>query len=352
MPLGEKDYYEALGVSHDATPDQIKRAFRKLALKYHPDKNKGNKEAEQRFKEIANAYAVLSDPEKRAAYDRRGTAGVEDMGFHGFESTGDIFSSFGDVFGDLFANRYYREQQPERGADLTTELAVSFREAALGARRELSFTKPLPCRACEGTGSADRRPPQKCTSCNGTGRVSRQNARYGGFFSVSSPCPACGGAGMRVAAPCTTCSGSGAVQGPFHVTVTIPAGVESGATLRLAGKGEPGRRGGPAGDLLIRVSVTPDDVFEREGNNLRYKARVPFTTLALGGEVEVPTLRGQAKMRIPPGTQSGRTLRLGGQGIEGRAGKGDLLVTVEADVPRDLSGRQRELLEELRKLGA
>lgn len=352
MPLNERDHYEVLGVSRDATPEQIKQAFRRLALKYHPDRNKGNKEAEQRFKEIANAYEVLSDPAKRSAYDRRGTAGVEDMGFHGFESTEDIFSSFGDIFGDLFANRFYRQQaRAERGADLTSELIISFREAALGTRRELSFTKPLPCTSCAGTGSADRRAPQRCTRCGGTGHISRQDSRFGGFFSISSPCPSCGGTGTQVGTPCSRCGGSGAVEGPFNVSVTIPAGVETGSVLRLAGKGAPGRRGGPSGDLLLRIRVEPDPDFERRGKDILYKVAVPFTTLALGGEVEVPTLRGRARLRIPPGTGSGRALRLSGQGIHDRDGRGDMLVTVEAEVPRKLTARQKELLEELRNMG-
>jgi len=352
MPLSDKDYYEILGVSKDASPEQVKRAFRKLALQYHPDKNKGDKETEQRFKEIANAYEVLSDPDKRKAYDSRGAAGVEDMGFHGFQTNEDIFSSFGDVFGDLFADRYYgRHPGPEPGRDLTTDVKVSFREAALGARRELSFNKPTTCTVCKGTGSADGQPPQRCSTCGGRGRVSRQDRRVGGFFSISSPCPACGGSGRTVGSPCKACQGTGIVEAPFAVTVSIPAGVETGSVLRLSKQGEPGLRGGPAGDLLIRLTVEPDLVFSRRGDDLLYKATVPFTSLALGGDMEVPTLRGRAKMKIPPGTQSGQTLRLAGQGIARPAGKGDLLVTVEAEVPRKADERCKALLEELRKLG-
>jgi molecular chaperone DnaJ len=273
------------------------------------------------------------------------------MGFHGFETNEDIYSSFGDIFGDIFANRYYRERQgPEPGEDLTANITVSFRDAALGAHRDVSFTKPCQCVHCNGTGSADRRPPQPCNQCGGSGRVSKQNSRFGGFFSVSSPCPACRGTGVRVTSPCAHCAGSGAVEAPFHATVTIPSGVESGSVLSLAGRGAPGRRGGPTGDLLLSITVEPDPVFERRGNDLLYKTAVPFTLLALGGEMDVPTLHGTAKMKIRPGTQSGRTLRLGGQGIASRKGTGDMLVTVEAQVPQQLTERQKELIEELRRL--
>jgi len=313
MPRGGKDYYEILGVKKDASPEEIKKAFRKLALKYHPDRNKGNEEAEQRFKEIANAYEVLSDPKKRKAYDLRGMSGVEGMGFSGFRSTEDIFSAFGDIFGDIFRSpfgdtrRGFRQYQgPERGADLSSDITITFREAALGTRRDLSFQKPSNCDSCNGTGSSDGQ-------------------------------------------TCSKCHGSGTTEAPFSVSVTVPPGVETGSVLRLSGRGAPGRRGGPAGDLLLRIIVQPDTFFKRQKENILCTVRVPFADLALGGQTDVPTLSGTAKMKIPPGTQSGQTLRLAGQGIQGKS-KGDMLVTVEAKVPRALSDRQKELLEEMRKI--
>lgn len=347
----ERDYYEVLGVRKDADPDEIKKAYRKMALKHHPDKNPDNPDAAERFKEAANAYSVLSDGEKRKAYDRRGQAGLDDMGFRGFESQEDIFGSFGDIFGDLFGQRIRRRAPgPRRGADLKYVVWVPLRDSALGARSELGLSKPDPCVVCQGSGSEGGRPPETCPDCGGSGHTSHQGREEGGFFSVTRPCPTCGGAGVRVGDPCPACRGSGRQQTQKTITVTIPAGVNDGAVLRLRGEGEAGVRGGPPGDLLLVIQVEPDPVFRKEGKDVWVEARVPFTTAALGGEIEVPSLRGPAKLKVPPGTQSGQALRMRGGGIGSGKEKGDQIVRVLITVPKNPTPKQKDLLEQLNKL--
>ncbi|WP_162532337.1 molecular chaperone DnaJ [Candidatus Scalindua japonica] len=352
MKAKERDYYEVLGVSNNATNDELKKAYRKLAIKYHPDKNPGDKESERKFKEAANAYEVLSNPEKRRMYDLRGQAGLDDMGFHGFESSSDIFSSFGDIFGDIFGKRFHRGKTgPQQGQDLRYEMKISFTDAALGGEKQLRLTKSEACDACKGTG--DRNGASTvCPQCNGTGQISRQQQPGGGgFFSISSPCPNCNGSGRKVSSPCNTCNGKGRVQKPRSLSVKIPPGIEDSSTLRLSGQGEAGTRGGRAGDLYIHVKIASHPYFEREGLNIRYNAHVPFTKAALGGEIEVPTLSGKATLKIPKCTQSNQMLRMTGQGVKTKSGeKGSQLVRIIIEMPKKLSERQEELLRELETL--
>jgi molecular chaperone DnaJ len=307
----ERDYYEVLGVNRNATNDELKKAYRKLAIKYHPDKNPGDKTAEQRFKEAANAYGVLSDSKKRKMYDLRGSAGLDDMGFHGFESSADIFSNFGDIFGDIFGNRSYRERaRPQKGSDLRHDITISFTDAALGSERQLRFTKSDACDACNGTG-AKNGASTVCPQCNGEGRVAKTRS----------------------------------------LSVKIPAGINNGSALKLSDQGEAGIRGGRAGDLYIHVKIASHPYFEREGLNIQYDAHIPFTKAVLGGEIEIPTLNGKATLKVPKCTQSSQTLRMSGQGIKTKDGRaGNQLVKIVIDMPNKLSERQEELLKELEKL--
>jgi len=341
-----KDYYQILGVSRDANEEEIKKTYRKLALKFHPDRNQGNKDAEAKFKEISEAYAVLSDAEKRNAFDTRGQAGVRDTGFQGFTDVNDIYSSFGDIFGDFFGQRFYTpETRAQAGADLRTDITVSFLDAALGAERDLHFQKEIACPACGGTG-AKPGTAATCPTCHGTGHIVQRSGQAGGFFSVSSACPRCHGSGTT-GTPCADCRGLGKVTKPVAIKLRIPAGAKEGDALRLRGQGEPGLYGGPPGDLYVTLRVTPHEYFTRTDSDIIHEAKVNFITAALGGEIEVPTLRAKAKLKIPPGTQSGQTLRLRGQGIKLRGGKaGDLLVRVLITVPKSLTKRQEELLRE------
>ena len=347
----ERDYYEVLGVNKNAASDEIKKAYRRLALKYHPDKNPGDKEAEGKFKEAANAYGVLSNPEKRKMYDLRGRAGLEDMGFRGFESSDDIFSSFGDIFGDIFGKRFYKEKAgPQRGTDLKYNMTVSFLDAALGCEKQLHFNKMEICDACKGTG-AKNGTSTTCSQCNGTGHVSRQQKPMGVFFTISTSCPSCNGSGRRIENPCPNCHGEGRLSRSRSLSVKIPAGVKDGSTLRLTGQGEAGVRGGGTGDLYIYISISTHPCLERRGLDILYDAKVPFTKAALGGKIEVPTLRGKAILKIPKCTQHDQVLRMAGQGIKAKKGKGgDLLVKIIVAVPKELSQKQEELLQELSKL--
>jgi len=342
------DYYEILGISKDAKDEDIKKAYRKLALKYHPDRNPDNKEAEEKFKKMSEAYAVLSDPEKRKAYDTRGWAGVRDTGFEGFRDVDDIFSSFGDIFGDFFGRRFYTaEARAAPGADLRSAVSVSFMDAALGTERELRFQKSTACPQCGGSGAKPGTQPQTCPKCGGSGHAVRRDGRMGGFFSVSSACPQCNGEGKIITEHCTACHGAGSVVKPVTITLRVPAGTGDGDVLRLRGQGEAGAHGGPPGDLYVTVRVAPSDTFTRRGNDIIHEAKVNFATAALGGEIEVPTLKGKATLKIPRGTQSGQTLRLRGQGIKPLRGvQGDLFVRILLTVPKDLTQKQEELLKQ------
>ncbi len=253
----ERDYYDTLGVSKTASADEIRKAYRKLALRYHPDKNKGDKEAEQKFREIADAYEVLRDPKRRKTYDHRGRAGLEDMGFRGFGSAEDIFSAFGDIFGDSFGRRFYakRARAPQPGRDLVADVTVTFLESVEGTKRSLKLQRDKACPECGGTGDRSGRPRESCPACGGSGQSMRSGREYGGFVSISQACPACGGTGQKPGELCGDCGGSGVVAGRATLEVKVPGGVRTGQVLRLAGQGEPGRRGGPAGELLLTVHV-------------------------------------------------------------------------------------------------
>jgi len=358
-----EDYYEILGVSKDASQDEIKKAYRKLAMKYHPDKNPDDKNAEEMFKKASNAYEVLSDPEKRKRYDQGGISGLEDMGFQGFTDINDIFGSsrFSDIFeeifggnvGDIFGGaggRRYRQQPagPQNGANIKAAVNVSFEEAAFGTERKLQIQRSESCDECGGSG-AKYGSKIVCPVCGGTGKVSSsKSSQFGAIFDVQSVCNRCGGTGTIIENPCPKCNGLGTVKQNRIISVKVPAGIEDGVTLRMANQGEAGLRGGKNGDLFVKVNVAKHPIFERKGLDINCKVDVPFTKAALGGEVQVPTLYGDVKMKIPSGIQSGSKLRLKKKGIKNAKGQmGDEYVKIRVTVPKKLSKQQKKLLEEL-----
>ncbi|MBQ3059798.1 MAG: molecular chaperone DnaJ [Desulfovibrio sp.] len=343
--MSQRDYYEILGVSRNAEEDEIKRAYRKLALKYHPDHNPGDAEAEQKFKEAAEAYEVLRDADKRARYDRFGHAGVQG-GTGGFGSSEDIFAHFSDIFGDLFgfAGGGRAAARGMAGADLRYSLTVSFEQAAKGAEINLSLPKRVTCPDCQGSGAAPGSKPETCRHCNGTGQVRRSQ----GFFQIAMPCQACHGAGQIISKPCPRCKGEGAISDTRELTVRVPAGVDTGTRLRLRGEGEPGVHGGPPGDLYVVLTVEQDKRWQREGQDLIFRQEISFVQAALGHKIEVPGLDGPLPLEIPRGVQSGALLRLPGEGLPypGRRQRGDILVQIVVLTPTRLTSRQEELLRE------
>lgn len=354
----KRDYYDVLGVRKDADAGEIKKAFRKLAREFHPDVNREDPEAEARFKEAAEAYEVLSDKEKRQRYDQFGHAGVDGMGHagSGFSSFEDIFASFGDIFGggggsifDSFFGGGRRRGRggPEPGASLKLGIEIPFREAAAGCTRTLEITRQEPCTTCQGSGAKAGTRPQTCPTCGGAGAI-RQGQ---GFFVVQTTCPRCGGEGKIISQPCPSCRGEGGVPQRVTIKVRIPPGVEDGTRLRVSGEGEASRQGGPRGDLFVFVRVLPDQIFERHGDDIACKVPITYSQAALGAEIDVPTLEGKAKLRIPPGTQPNEILRMRGLGVTGESGRrGDQLVVVEVRVPKNATGRYRDLLEEMRAM--
>ncbi|MDN3518358.1 molecular chaperone DnaJ [Aquisalimonas lutea] len=343
--MAKRDYYELLGLQKNASDDEIKKAYRKLAMKYHPDRNPGDEEAEVLFKEVKNAYEVLTDPQKRAAYDQFGHAGVEGgmgggPGAGGGASFSDIFS---DVFGDIFGGGGRGGSRMFRGADLRYNLELSLEEAVFGVEKTLDIPTWSRCDDCDGKGQAGGREPDVCTTCRGHGDVRVQQ----GFFSIQQTCPRCGGTGVMVTDPCGSCGGDGRVEETKELNVKIPAGVDTGDRIRLSGEGEPGERGGPPGDLYVQVLVKEHPIFTRDGANLRCDVPINMVTAALGGELEVPTLEGRVQLRIPPGTQSGKTFRIRGKGVKPVRGgaQGDLLCRVNVETPVNLTREQKELLE-------
>ncbi|MCE5387921.1 MAG: molecular chaperone DnaJ [Acidithiobacillus sp.] len=344
--MSKRDYYEILEVSRNCDDGELKTSYRRLAMRYHPDRNPGDASAEERFKEISEAYEVLSDPQKRRAYDQFGHAGV---GAAGGPGHGAGFGGFGDIFGDIF-EQFTRggfggfQQDPGRGSDLRYRLELSLEEVAAGKTVELDIPSSVLCDACAGTGAEPGSPVEECRTCGGHGQVRMAQ----GFFSVTRPCPHCGGSGKVVKDPCKKCRGQGRVRQNRKVEVKIPAGVDTGDRIRLSGEGEAGERGGPPGDLYVEIQVRPHPLFERDGDDLACTVPVGFTTLALGGEIEVPTLQGRAKVQIPAGSQSGTIFRLRGKGIQGVRSRspGDLHCRLQVEVPVRLSERQRELLVE------
>lgn len=352
--MTKKDYYKILGVSRDASEEEIKKAYRKLALQYHPDRNPGNKEAEEKFKEAAEAYEVLRDPEKRQLYDRFGHEGLKGTGFSGFAGFEDIFSAFGDIFEDMFGfsafgSRRKARYEPIKGADLRYDLTISLRDAAFGKEENIEVEKYVHCDTCRGSGLEPGTQPQSCSYCGGRGQVVRTQ----GFFTISTTCPRCRGEGSIITHPCKRCHGKGKIKSKKTLNVKIPPGVESGMRLRLRGEGEEGERGGPSGDLYVFINVEPDQFFEREGNNIFCEIPISFSQAALGAELEVPTLYSQEKIKIPPGTQTGETFIIKGAGMpsldQGR-GKGDQIVKVVVRTPTKLTKRQEELFRELAQL--
>lgn len=355
--MAKRDYYEILGVSRGASDAEVKSAYRKLAVRYHPDKNPGDAEAEDKFKEAAEAYSVISDSEQRARYDRFGHAGVSNaagaggwgaQGFGGIEDIlGDLFG-FGDIFGGGRGGAGGRRSAAQRGADLRYDLEVTLEEAAAGMTAQLRIPRLESCETCTGTGTASGSQPESCSTCNGTGQVRYQQ----GFFSVARTCGQCRGTGRIIRNPCETCRGAGRVEREKMMEVRIPAGVETNSYITLEGEGESGAQGGAAGDLYVFISVRKHDVFERQANNLYVSVPITFAQAALGAEVFVTTLDGQQSLPIPAGTQTGKSFRLKGHGMPalGGRGRGDLFVSVTVVTPTTLTREQRKLLEQLAEI--
>ena len=344
--MSKRDYYEILEVTRTASDQEIKSSYRKLALKFHPDRNQGDKKAEEKFKEAAEAYAILSDGDKRARYDRFGHAGVgggaqgfDPSQFSGFE---DIFGGLGDIFG--FGGGRSRTG-PQRGADLRYDLEIKFEQAAKGVETNIQIPRHETCTTCKGNGAAPGTTPSTCPQCRGAGQLRYQQ----GFFTVARTCGQCRGAGKVITKPCPECKGQGTIEQQRKLTVKIPAGIATGQRLRLTGEGEAGTLGGPAGDLYVVIYVREHAFFQRDGNNLHCAVPLPFTTLALGAEIKVPGIEAEETLKIPEGTQPGATFRLRGKGmpdVSGR-GHGDILVTVQGVTPKRLTKEQKKLLEQL-----
>jgi molecular chaperone DnaJ len=349
--MSKRDYYEILGVSKTATEVEIKRAYRKLAVEHHPDKNPDNPQAEEKFKEAAEAYSVLSDAQKRAAYDRFGHAGAGGQGFgfdpQGFSNIEDIFDLFG--FGDMFGGRGARGRtSAQRGADLRYDLEITLEEAATGKEQKLQIPRLEKCEVCEGKGTEEGSQPETCVTCGGSGQTRYQQ----GFFSVMRTCPNCAGKGQIIKNPCKNCKGAGRVEKEKTIEIKIPAGVETGSRLRVTGEGEAGLNGGPTGDLYVVIHVAEHEMFERQGANLYASVPVSFAQAALGAEVQVKTLDGEEPLKIPAGTQTGTVFRIKEQGMPnlGGRGKGDMFVAVTLVTPKNLTKDQRKLLEQLAEI--
>ena len=342
------DYYEVLGVEKGASEQELKSAYRKLAMQHHPDRNPDNPEAEEKFKLASEAYQMLSDPEKRAAYDRYGHAGLNGAG--GFDPSGfagqDISDIFGDIFGEMFNMGGSRGgSRAQKGRDLRFDLSLTFEESVFGKQAEIKIRRMEPCATCHGSGAAAGRGPTACAQCGGRGQVRYQQ----GFFSVARTCGACGGTGSIIAEPCRDCRGDGRQSKEHSIHVTVPAGIEDGMRIRYQGEGDAGRFGGPSGDLYVVISVQAHPFFEREGNDLHYVLPISFPQAALGTELTIPTLEGETKLKIPEGTQSGRQFRMRSKGVPAlnNHGRGDLVVQVVVQVPTRLSKIQKELMRQL-----
>lgn len=355
----KEDYYELLGVSKQATQDELKKAYRKMAVKYHPDKNPGNKEAEENFKKVSEAYEVLKDEQKRAAYDRYGHAAFSGGGGGGASAGGpfhdpfDIFSEVfgggggGSIFEEFFGGgggRGGRRGGAARGSDLRYDLEIGLEEAATGIEKEISFRKPTTCSKCSGSGAEPGSGVTTCPTCGGHGQVTASK----GFFSIRQTCPTCNGSGQKIEKACGNCGGEGRVNESTKIKVKVPPGVDTGSKLRSAGNGEAGAHGGPSGDLYIVIHVADHEIFDRQDENLYCEIPIKFTLATLGGVIEVPTLSGRASLKIPPGTQSGTTFRLKSKGMPSLRGgyHGDQMVRVKIEVPKSLTAEQKEKLEE------
>ena len=367
MAQEKRDYYEVLGVSKGASEDEIKKAYKKLARKYHPDMNPGDKEAEEKFKEVNEANEVLSDPEKKARYDQFGFAGVDPSygggagaggyGAGGYGAGGFDFGDLGDIFGSFFGGGFGGAQRrnpnaPQRGESIRASVTISFTEAAFGCEKEITVDRSEQCPTCKGNGCAAGTTPEVCPTCRGTGTVQVRRQTPMGVFASSAPCTKCGGTGRIIHQPCPDCRGQGAVRKRRSIKVTIPAGIDDGQTISLRGQGHAGKNGGPNGDLLINIMVQPHEIFHREGTSVFCEAPITYAQAVLGGTLEIPTIDGKVKYDIPEGTQTGSVFRLRGKGIpvlNGR-GRGDQYVTVTIETPKNLNKEQKEALKKFSDL--
>ncbi len=367
--MAKRDYYEVLGVPKNADADEIKKAYRKKALEFHPDRNPGDKAAEEKFKEAAEAYEVLSNADKRTRYDRYGHAGVDpNMGGGGFRGGSggmtmeDIFAQFGDIFGgsgspfgDIFGGARGssgRKPMGQRGSNLRIRVKLTLEEIATGVTKKIKVKKQVPCQTCGGNGAKDRNAVQTCTTCRGSGYVRQVRNTFLGQMQTTTTCPTCHGSGEMVTANCPTCRGSGHVYGEELIEINIPAGVAEGMQLSLSGKGNAGTKGGPAGDLLVNIEEEPHEHLQRDGLNLVYELFINFADAALGTSVEVPTIDGRVKIKVPPGTQAGKIFRLRGKGLPSVQSyeKGDQLIQVNVWTPKKLTDEERHLLEKMKEL--
>ena len=346
--MAKRDYYEVLGVAKNAPEDEIKKAYRKLAMKHHPDRNPDNPTAEAQFREAKEAYEVLCDPSKRAAYDQFGHAGVNPGGGGGPGGFTDFAEAFGDIFGEIFGGGRRGGSNAYRGADLRYDLEITLEEAARGTETQIRVPTAAECETCHGSGAKPGTEPVTCSTCGGFGQVRMQQ----GFFSIQQTCPRCRGSGKTISDPCPECRGAGRVKKQKNLSVKIPAGVDDGDRIRLGGEGEEGGNGGPTGDLYVVIGIKEHPIFKRDHDDLHCEMPISITAAALGGEIEIPTLDGHAKIKVPPETQTGRVFRLRGKGIQGvRSGvAGDLHCHVLVETPVNLTDRQKELLRELETL--
>jgi molecular chaperone DnaJ len=350
--VSKADYYEVLGVSREVSEQELKSAYRKLAMKFHPDRNPGDHAAEEKFKEASEAYQVLSDADKRAAYDRFGHAAVNGGGpggFGGFSGSVDLSDIFGDLFGEMFnmGGGQQRSSRQQRGDDLRYDLAIKFEDAIFGTQTEIKIRRLEPCDTCHGTGSASGRGPSVCPQCHGRGQIRYQQ----GFFSVARTCSSCSGKGSIISDPCHTCRGETRLTREEKLTVKVPPGVEEGTRIRYTGEGDRGRSGGPIGDLYVVLSIRAHEFFEREGQNLHCVIPISFPQAALGAEIEIPGIDGPVTLKVPEGTQSGKEIRVSRRGVPflNEKGRGDLIVKVVVQIPKKLSRAQREMIAELEK---
>ncbi len=351
MALGERDYYQILGVPKNADEAQVKKAYRRLAVEHHPDRNQGSKAAEEKFKEVAEAYSVLSDPQKRQLYDQFGKDGLRGAGFQpGFSSVEDILSSFGSIFGDLFGFGFSGRTRagPVRGSDLRYDLRIPFEEAVLGAEHRIELDHPVACDTCGGTGVRPGTSRKTCRQCGGSGQIVRSQ----GFFTMATTCPICSGQGSVIETPCDDCKGDGRIPKTRELSLSIPPGVDDGTRMRLAGEGEPGARGGPPGALYVFLHVEPHDELIRDGNDLHAEVGIDFVQAALGATIEVPLVEGRKEVDVPRGSQPDDTIVLRGAGVPRLRGygRGDLIVHLKVNIPRRLNEAQERLLREYAEL--